>query len=443
MMDDARQIEYQKFTMRLFLSAAFAAMLANGTAAAELNWPQLRGPRGDGTSMATHVPLHWSETNNLAWKASVPGRGRSSPVILGDRIWLTLAVEQGLVRKRIGGDDMQTAEHVSLEVVCLDRAKGKILWRTPLFAVDNPDPVHWFNSWATPTPVVEPGRLYCDFGTFGTACLNAKTGKILWKTRLPLDHQVGPGSSPVLCGKLLVLVRDGRDAQYVAALDKQTGNQVWRTERPPIEASSGNMKKSFVTPLLVNAAGHTQLISPGAHWVVSYDPATGREFWRARHGVGFSIGSCPVFGDGVAYFSTGCMKPQLCAFRADGAGDVTTTHAIWKTLRQVPVMSSPILQGDTLYWTSDDGMANCASTKDGEAFWQERLNQQHLASPLLAEGRVYFFGKEGKSTVVSAGKKFEKLAENQIEGTVVATPAILDRTIFLRTDTHLYRIGRE
>ena len=201
------------------------------------------------------------------------------------------------------------------------------------------------------------------------------------------------------------------------------------------------MKKSFVTPLLVNAAGHTQLISPGAHWVVSYDPATGKEFWRAKHGVGFSIGSCPVFGAGVAYFSTGCMKPALCAYRADGAGDVTTTHAVWKTLRQVPVMSSPLLQGDTLYWTSDDGMANCASTKDGEAYWQERLNQQQLASPLLADGRVYFFGKEGKTTVVKAGKEFAKLAENQLDGTVIATPAIVDGAIFLRTDTHLYRIG--
>jgi outer membrane protein assembly factor BamB len=241
---------------------------------------------------------------------------------------------------------------------------------------------------------------------------------------------------------MLVLVRDGRDAQYVAALDQHTGKPVWRTERPPIDASGGNLKKSFVTPLLVNAAGHAQLISPGAHWVVSYDPATGKEFWRARHGVGFSIGSCPVFADGVTYFSTGCMKPQLCAFRADGEGDVTSTHALWKTLRQVPVMSSPLLQDDTLYWTSDDGMANGASAKDGEAYWQERLNQQHLASPLLAEGRVYFFGKEGKTTVVKAGKQFEKLAENQLEGTVIATPAIVDGAIFVRTDTHLYRVGK-
>lgn len=428
---------------RIFLAALVLLSVANHGRCAGHAWPQFRGPLGDGISPAKNVPVTWSETNNLVWKVSVPGRGRSSPVVMGDRIWLTLAEEQGVMRTRIQSDDMQTAEHVSLEVVCLAGKAGKIVWHTKLFDVDKPDPVHWFNSWATPTPVIAAGKLYCDFGTWGTACLDAKTGKEIWRTRLPLDHQVGPGSSPVLYKNLMLLVRDGRDAQYVAALDQKTGQQVWRTERPPIEASSGNLKKSFVTPLLVNFAGHEQLISPGAHWVVSYDPATGKELWRANHGKGFSIGSCPVFGDGVAYFSTGCMKPQLWAIRADGAGDVTTSHAVWKTLRQVPVMSSPLLQGDTLYWTSDDGMANCSNTKDGEAFWQERLNQQHLASPLLAEGRVYFFGKEGKTTVVKADKKFEKLAENQLDGTVIATPAIIDGTIFLRTDTHLYRIGKK
>jgi outer membrane protein assembly factor BamB len=177
--------------------------------------------------------------------------------------------------------------------------------------------------------------------------------------------------------------------------------------------------------------------------MVSYEPATGRELWRVRHGEGFSIGSCPVFGNGTVYFGTGCFKPYLWAVRVDGAGDVTATHAAWKTTRQVPIMSSPLLLGEELYWTSDDGMANCADARSGEAYWQERMNEQHLASPLLAEGRVYFFGMNGKTTVVKAGKPFEKLAENLLEGVVVATPAILDRTIYLRTDTHLYRIGKD
>lgn len=436
-------MKYERLLMQKVLPALVAAMIAHVSAATEPDWPQFRGPRGDGISLAKDVPSTWSETNNLVWKVSVPGRGRSSPVVLGDRIWLTFAIEKNPRRERIGPDDMQTTEHITLEVICLDRAEGKIQWRTKLFEVDNPDPVHWFNSWATPTPVVEPDRLYCEFGTFGTACLSPKTGEVLWKTRLPLDHQVGPGSSPVVYEKLLVLVRDGRDQQYVTALDKETGQQAWRTERPPINVSSPNLKKSFVTPLLVTVAARTQLISPGAHWVVSYEPSTGKEIWRARHGNGFSIGSCPVFSDGKTFFSTGCMKPELWAVRADGEGDVTTTHAVWRSTKQVPVMSSPVLLGDEVYWTSDDGIANCTDVRTGEVLWQERMNQQHLASPLLAEGRIYFFGKSGKTTVLKAGRQFDKLAENLLEGEVVGTPAIVDGTIFLRTDTHLYRIGRQ
>ena len=428
--------------MRLFQLTVLALIVANAASGAELNWPQFRGPRGDGTSMSTQVPVSWGETNNLVWKVSIPGRGRSSPVVIGDFIWLTTAIEQGVQRVPIGGDDMQTADHISLEVVCLARADGKILWRTQLFEVDKPDPVHWFNSWATPTPVVEPGRVYCDFGTFGTACLEAKSGKLVWKTRLPSDHQVGPGSSPLLYKNLLVLVRDGRDAQYITALDKKTGTAVWKTDRPPINASSGNQKKSFVTPLLVTTGDQAQLISPTAHWVVSYEPSTGRELWRARHGTGFSIGSCPVFGHGMAYFSTGCMKAQLWAVRADGAGDVTGTHVAWKTTKQVPVMSSPVMAGDEIYWVSDDGMANCSDAQSGEVHWQERLGAQHLASPLLAEGRVYFFGKDGKCTIVKASKQFEKLAENQLASEIIATPAMVDRTLFVRTDNQLYRIGK-
>jgi hypothetical protein len=184
--------------MRSLVSTTLLATFVIGVTAAERDWTQFRGPRGDGSSHAKDVPVAWSETNNLAWKVSVPGRGRSAPVVMGDRVWLTLAVETGVVRQRIGPDDMQTAEHVSLEVVCLDARDGSILWRTPLFDVDKPDPVHWFNSWATPTPVIEAGKLYCDFGTFGTACLNAADGKELWRTQLSVDHQVGPGSSPVL-----------------------------------------------------------------------------------------------------------------------------------------------------------------------------------------------------------------------------------------------------
>ena len=409
--------------------------------AGETVWPQFRGPRGDGTSAAQGVPMVWAESSHLAWKVSLPGRGRSSPVVFGERVWLTSAVEQGVQRTRIGPDDMQTAEHISLRALALEAATGRVLWETALFEVAQPDPVHWLNSWATPTPAVEAGRIYCDFGTFGTACLDRATGEVLWKTRVPLDHQVGPGSSPVLYQGLLILARDGRDAQFVTALDKATGEPVWRADRPPITTGSPNLKKSFATPLLLEVAGRSQLVSPAAHWVVSYDPRTGRELWRARHGDGFSIGTGPVFAHGLVLIGTGCFKAQLFAIGVDGEGDVTTSKVAWKTLRQVPIMSSPVAVGDEVYWVSDEGMATCADVSTGETRWQERLGGGHLASPLAAEGRVYYFAQDGRTTVVRAAPVFEALARNKVEGTVIATPAMVDGTIFLRTDTHLYRIG--
>jgi len=412
----------------------------SGAETAAPGWPQFRGPRGDSVAPDAHPPLAWSETNNVVWKTALPGRGRSSPVLLGDRLWLTTALEQGVRRTRIGPDDMQTAEHVTLKALCVDRATGRILWETLLFDVDQPEPVHWLNSWATPTPVVEPGRLYCEFGNFGTACLDPDTGKILWKVRVPSDHQVGPGSSPAVYQNLLILVRDGREAQYVTALDKTTGQAVWKTNRPPVKASSGNLKKCFCSPLFFQSHGRTQMVVPGPHWVVSYDPATGQEIWRARHGEGFSIGASPVFGQGLVFFSTGCFKPQLYAIRTDGEGDVTTTHVAWKTLRQVPIMSSPVLAGAEIYWVSDDGMATCANARTGDIHWQERLGGAHLASPLLAGERLYFFGQNGKTTVVKAGQQFERLGESAIDGIVEASPALVGRSMFLRTDTHLYRL---
>jgi len=370
--------------MHLCPTILLAAVLAAGNAEADQNWPQFRGPRGDGTSTARNVPLTWSESNNIAWKVAVPGRGRSSPVVMKDRIWLTTAIEQGLIRTNIKGDDMQMTEHVTLQAVCLDTKRGKELWRTTLFELDKPAPVHWFNSWATPSPVVEKGRLYCDFGTFGTAALDSKNGKPLWRTCLPLDHQVGPGSSPVLWDGLLVLVRDGMDAQYLTALDTRSGRAVWRTDRPPIDTTRGDLKKCFSTPLLIGRGNDAQLISTGARWMVSYDPSTGKERWRLRHGHGFSHGSCPVFSHGRAIFSTGCMKADLLAVDVGGTGEVPATNIAWWITQQVPVLSSPTSGGDEIYWVSDEGMASCADARTGEIYWQKRAGGRHFASPLYA-----------------------------------------------------------
>lgn len=413
------------------------ALLAAALTLAQSDWPRFRGPAGDGIAAPDAAPpLEWSEAKAVAWKTAVPGRGRSSPVILGNRIFLTRALERGVARKRIGSDDMQTAEHATVGAVCLDRDTGKILWDVALREVPSPDPVHWFNSWATPTPVVEAGRLYADFGGMGTWCLDAGTGKILWEKTVPLDHQVGPGSSLLLHDGLLILLRDGRDVQYLTALDKASGEPVWKTPRPPIQTSSPNLRKSFSTPVLLRG----QLVASGPHWIAGYEPASGKELWRLRHGEGFSIGSVPVGAGDRVYFSTGCFKPNLLAVRLDGLGDVSGSHLAWRSQKGVPVMSSPVLAGDFLYTVSDDGIATCTEAATGTARWQERLGEGHLASPVLAAGRLYFFGKEGKTTVVKAGPAFEKLAENRLEGVVIASPAALGKALYVRSDTHLYRL---
>jgi outer membrane protein assembly factor BamB len=420
------------------LKFILGGILACLEARAEPDWTQFRGPGGTGMAPDATPPLVWSETNHVAWKTAIPGRGRSSPVLLGERLWLTTALEKNVQRVRIRSDDMQKADQVALGAVCLSRTDGRQLWHTTLFEVENPPPTHWLNSWATPTPVVEPGRLYCDFGVFGTAALDSATGQLIWQQKLPVDHQVGPGSSPVAHSNLLVVVRDGTDAQFVAALDKQTGQVAWKTARPPIVAPDGPLKKSFCTPLVITHAGRVQIIIPGAHWIAAYDPATGGEIWRIRHGNGFSIGTGAVFGQGLAFFSTGLFQPQVWAIRVDGQGDVTGSHVVWKSNRQAPDISSPILVGEDLYWVSDSGTITCVAARTGELRWQKSLGRSYLASPVLAGGRLHFFNQEGKTTILKPGPEFERLAENLLPGPLTATPAFAGPCIYWRNDTHLY-----
>jgi len=427
-----------------------SAGLAGGASGNAGDWPQFRGPRGDGTSDAAGLALTWSETENVLWRAQVAGHGRSSPVVLGDRLWLTTAEESlpppelVAVRLRDHPDPgaVYVASKVTLRLLCLDWTTGKLRYDKEVLRLVRPEPVHRLSSYATPTPAVEPGRVYCDFGAWGTLCLDADSGRVLWECQLPADHIIGPASSPVLFRDLLVLVRDGADVQYVAAVDKHTGRTAWKTDRPPIEAATGNEKKSYSTPLLIEAAGRWQMIVPGAQWVCSYDPPTGEEIWRVRHGRNFSVAPRPVFGHGMVYLSTGCPAPELWAIRVDGQGDVSRTHVAWRAKSSIPSMSSPLVVRGEIYCISDSGIASCFDAQTGQRLWRERIGEEHIASPIYADGKVYFFSREAKTTVIQAGREFVKLAENQLEGALIATPAVAAEAIFLRTDERLYCIGK-
>lgn len=429
-------------------------MTAVATSPAQADWPQFRGPTGQGVAAGIDLPLTWTEQDNVRWRTDVPGKGWSSPVVLGDRVWLTTAVNtpptdeqiarqfkaSGLDEEKFGR--RQVAGNVSCRVMCLDLAGGDVLHDVEVFDVDSPRAVHIGNSYASPTPVIEPGRLYCHFDA-GTACIDTDRGEVLWRRTIPVFYSVGAGSSPVVYKNLLVLICDGVDKQFVIALDKYTGETVWQTERPPYRTDDGQHRKAFSTPLLVHAAGRDQLIVPGAQWLVSYDGNTGKEIWRVDHGTGFSTVPRPVFGHGLVYMCTGFASKELWAVRVDGLGDVTDTHVAWVASSQIPTNPSPVLVGDLLLVISDTGIATCFDATTGRAHWKQRIGGNHSASPVGIGDRIYFFSQEGEVTVVRAAKEFVELAKTQVGGRLMASPAVAASTLILRTDTALIGIGRK
>ena len=391
------------------------------------NWPQFRGPTGDGHSDAVGLPLRWSETENVKWKTAVHGRGWSSPVVWDEQIWMTTATEDG---------------HEQY-VVCVDRSSGEILRDVHLFHNDTLQITNPLNSYASPTPVIEAGRVYVHFGVYGTACLDMQSGRVLWQRRdIYCDHFRGPGSSPILVDDLLIFHMDGIDVQFVIALDKKTGKTVWRTNRSTDFGSrDGDFRKAYTTPIVIDFAGRRQLISVAAVEAMSYDPATGKELWKVRHD-GYSEAARPLFGFGLVFLNTGSGSEQVWAVRPDGSGDVTASHVVWKFHRNVSRRSSPILVDDLIYMVSDDGIASCVAANTGKLVWQQRLGGQCSASPLAADGRIYLFSQEGPATVIAPGQKYQRLAVNRLDKGFMASPAVAGQAIFLRTKTHLYRIER-
>jgi outer membrane protein assembly factor BamB len=417
-------------------------MCLAGTVSGEQgSWTQFRGPKGNGIAAHADPPLEWSEDSNIKWKTAVPGRGHSSPVVRDGRIYLATAIEENPHEVQVGSNTGIAADRITIKIQAYGFRDGKLIWKKALFKIEKPDPVHTLNSFATPTPVADGEFLYCDFGTYGTACLESKTGTVVWEKRLPLDHEVGPGSSPAIYKDLLILVRDGRDAQYVTALDKKTGAQRWKTGRPPLEGSRTDMHKSFATPAFIESDKNPQLVVPGAQWLVSYDPASGEELWRSNHGKGFSIAAQPSVGNGLVIYFTGFFGNHIRAVRHDGTGDVSDRNLAWKCSRWTPTIPSPVLVGQELYWVSDSGTACCADAMSGEIIWHKSLRGRFRASPIHAAGRLYLIDQTGKCHVLKAGREFESLKVNQLDGQeVTATPAFVDKSLIIRTHTHLYRI---
>lgn len=398
-------------------------------AAAAGDWPEFRGPTGQGQAEGARLPLEWSATRNIAWKQPIPGRAWSSPILHRGRLYLTTAVQAE------GGE--AAGGKLALRVLCLDEAGGEIRWDTLLFEREGGGPKgHAKNSQASPTPLLEANRLYVHFGHLGTACLDLD-GKVLWRNqdlRYPPVH--GNGGSPVIVGDALVFSCDGASDPFVIALDKGTGRELWRTPR----RTKVQKSFSFSTPLVITVQGRTQIISPGSGAVCAYDPQTGRELWRVRYGEGYSVVPRPVYAHGLIFLGTGYDRASVLAIRPDGEGDVTDTHVAWTSNRGAPNTPSMLVVGDELYFVSDAGIASCVDARTGKVHWSERVGGNYSSSPIHANGRIYFQNEEGRTVVVKAGRTFAPLATNEVGGRTLASWAVGTDAFYIRTGENLFKV---
>lgn len=413
------------------------------------DWPQWRGPDGQGHA-AARLPVKWGESENIAWRTELPGRGWSSPVIVGGRIWMTTAIETPAgdedkarrLKENTGDQPLTLLARLELRALCVDAASGKLLHNILLLTKRDPQWVHQLNSYASPSPVFSGGRLYCHFGTLGTACADTSSGAVVWTNEDPelqVMHENGPGSSPVVEDGMVIFHMDGSDRQFVAALDAATGRLAWKTARSGRMHDNPQYQKSYGTPLVVTANGRRQLLSTGSDWLYSYDPKTGAELWKLAYGdLGFSVTPRPVFANGVIYLATGFGKSRILAVRLEG---VAAPQIEWTFDKGAPVMSSPILVDGLLYFVNDGGMMTCVDAKSGEEISRERLGEPFSASPLHAAGHLYFPGREGTTYVVKAGREPVIVAANKLDGRQFASFAAEGDALFIRTDRALYRIG--
>jgi outer membrane protein assembly factor BamB len=396
-------------------------------------WTHFRGTRLDGISRERDLPKTWNDSTHIQWKTAIEGQGWSSPVVLGNQIWLTTATEGGL----------------EMRALCLDFSTGELIHNRVVFTPDSLYRKHAINSYATPTPAMEEGFVYVHFGRYGTACLDVRTGETIWeRTDMQCEHIQGPGSSLLIYREKLIVHMEGSDIQYVVALDKRTGKTLWQTERPAevYEHLEYIGKKAYITPIIVNVDGRDLMISNGAAVCIAYDPETGEEVWRIVQGEDSTI-SMPVAGEGLIYFYTGFVTPpdgrkyaELLAVDPRGSGDIAATNIRWRLPSPILQLLTPIFVDGLLYTVDSKGLLSCLDAKTGASVWTLKLKGKYHSSPVYADGHIYISSTRGETLVFKTGRELKQVAENRLEGEIWATPAITGGAILMRTSELLYKI---
>lgn len=408
------------------------ATLALAYSVALADWPAFRGPERDGILRGQSIPLKWSATEGVLWRTELPGQGWSSPVVAGQKIYLTAAVPQD------ESADGSEGTAFDLKLLMLDAKDGSLLGQQTIFVQPADAPrIHSKNSHASPTPIIEGDRIYLHFGHLGTACVTLD-GETIWKNEsLSYSPVHGNGGSPALADDLLIFSRDGKRTAVVTALDKRTGKVVWETERA-VEASK---KFSFCTPLLAKLAGREQLILPGSNVVQSFNPTDGTELWRVRYD-GYSVIPRPIVDSGLVFVATGYNRPSLLAIDPSGSGDVTETHLKWTEKTAVPHTPSLIALGGSIAMVSDKGIASGLDSLTGDLKWKLRVGGNFSASPLLFGDRLLLQDEQGVCSVIDLSKaEPEVLHTNEVGERTLASFAVHENTLLLRSDKALYRIA--
>lgn len=392
-------------------------------------WPQFRGPAGDGVVRGTDAPTSWSESQNVIWKLPIEGRAWSSPVIWGNRIWISNASDDGK----------------KMTVLVVDFESGKTLMTIPLFENETVQMDHHkMNSYGSPTPILDEKRAYISYGAYGTACLNQADGKVLWVRKdLPCNHYRGPGSSPIFFRNLMIFHMDGFDYKYVIALNRETGETVWKVDRDvDYGTDDGDVHKAYATPTLIEVNGQVQMISPTSKATIAYDPATGKELWRVRYKE-FSTTAKAMFDGETLFLNSGFSKAILFALKPTNSADVKdlTDKILWTQDRGIGCKPSQVLLNGLIFNVDDDGIASCVDAQNGEQVWQKRLGGEFSASAMAVNNKIYLFDHDGKSYVFAGDRSGNVIAENQLDDGCMASPVVVDNNLILRTRSALYRIG--
>ena len=400
------------------------------------NWTHFRGSNLNGIAISDSIPLKWDDSG-IKWKTEIHGRGYSSPVVYDNQIWVTTATPDGK----------------ELNAVCADYSTGEIIYDIKVFSPEEVFGKHSINTYASPSPCIEKGFVYVNFGSLGTACIKTSDGSIVWaRTDLKCKHVQGPGSSPILYKNLLILHYEGVDVRFLIALDKSNGKTVWKTDRPdkPYEALTEIGRKAYITPIILKVKGRDMLISNGSAVCCAYDPLTGEEIWRVVRGAESTV-PMPITENGIVYYYSGYMVDaeapnftELIAVNPEGKGDITATNVLWKRRdnQTKTQMLTPVIKDGLIYTVNTKNFLMCIDAATGKEIWSERQRANFNASPVYVNGNIWFFSVKGDVIAVKAGRKYEVVAQNQMDSGIWATPAILRNSVILRTEKYLYRIGK-